>query len=194
MTYKKISETMTTKELLDDAVAHLMTEKGEQFSIRDICSYAGVSIGTFYTYYKSKDEVRLARLQYMDKHLLEEVAQQLEGTSGEKLIQFLLGYLKRSQYRGLSFTREVYKSILNSSVTQEEAQGRVMYQLIYEIIREGQEKGEFNAQETANALTDMTVAFIRGIPVDWCHKQGAYDMMEFAQKACQIWVDGLQAK
>lgn len=37
MAYKVISTQMSTKELLDQSAAELMAERGEKFSVRDVC-------------------------------------------------------------------------------------------------------------------------------------------------------------
>ena len=49
-----------TKERLHDTALELMDKYGlENITIQDICNAAGVSVGTFYNYYKTKDELLL---------------------------------------------------------------------------------------------------------------------------------------
>ena len=192
MGYKVISTEMSTKELLDKSAAELMAEHGEKFSVRDICKKAGVSVGTFYTYYKSKDEICMERLRYMDMFLELTHTECLCETQGEQLTQFLLRYLVRSAQRGLSFSREVYRGILMCGVTEEQAHARRFFQITRDIIAKGQQEGEFSSAVSADTLADMTIAFARGLAVDWCHKEGAYDIESFAKQACEVWVAGLK--
>lgn len=192
MAYKVISTQMSTKELLDQSAAELMAERGEKFSVRDVCQRAGVSVGTFYTYYKSKDEICLERVRYMDQYLVELAAERLTGSPADKLAGFLVAYLERSIARGMTFSREVYKSILLSETTPEQARLRHFYRLVRGLLEEGQEQGDFAREYSSEELADMTVAFARGLAADWCHKGGQFDLTEFGKRACSIWVRGLK--
>lgn len=192
MAYKVISTQISTKELLDQSAAELMAERGEKFSVRDVCQRAGVSVGTFYTYYKSKDEICLERVRYMDQYLVELAAERLTGSPADKLAGFLVAYLERSIARGMTFSREVYKSILLSETTPEQARQRHFYRLVRGLLEEGQEQGDFAREYSAEELADMTVAFARGLASDWCHRGGQFDLAEFGKRACSIWVRGLK--
>lgn len=194
MGYKVISTEMSTKELLDNAALKLMTEKGENFTVRDICRLAGVSVGTFYTYYKSKDEVSLERLQYMDQYLLDSYAEISGESCRERLENFLSSYIFFSARRGLTFSREVYRSILMTTVSPDSCKNRTLYKIIRELILEGQRKGEFTSDLSADALSDSAIALIRGLAVNWCHQGGSYTLTERAKDSFLIWLNGLQVK
>ena len=194
MGYKVISTKMSTKELLDNAAVKLMAEKGEHFTIRDICCLAGVSVGTFYTYYKSKDEIALERLQYMDQYLLDAYAGIKGDTCRERLENFLSSYVFFSARRGLTFSREVYRSILMTTVPPDSCRTRALYKIIHELIQQGQKKGEFTTTLSADSLSDSTVALIRGLAVNWCHQGGSYELTECAKNSFRVWLNGLQVK
>lgn len=194
MGYKVISTEMSTKELLDNAAVKLMAEKGENFTVRDICRLAGVSVGTFYTYYKSKDEISLERLQYMDQYLLDSYAEITGESCRDRLENFLSSYIFFSARRGLTFSREVYRSILMTTVSPDNCRNRVLYKIIYELIQEGQQKGEFTSSLSADTLSDSTVALIRGLAVNWCHQGGSYALTERVKDTFHVWLNGLQVK
>ena len=57
-----------TKERLHDTALALMDKYGlENLTIQDICNAAGVSIGTFYHYYRTKDELMLRGVFRVDQ-------------------------------------------------------------------------------------------------------------------------------
>ena len=76
---------LETKRKLMEAAQKLICEKGlNDTSVEQITETAGVSKGTFYTYFKKKEDIVLALSRGMFGEILEQ-AKSLEGTFLEKL-------------------------------------------------------------------------------------------------------------
>ncbi|MEG0541506.1 MAG: TetR/AcrR family transcriptional regulator [Angelakisella sp.] len=182
-----------TLEAINDAAVRLIGEKGiEKLTIRDICREVGIATGTFYNYYKSKNELVLHRLLYMDKHLREEVLPTLSGSYEEQMIQLMVGYTAHSIRKGVPYCSEIFQIIQTAHITPEQERQRFFYRCVYDIIAQGQCSGEFNAATDPHELTVMTIAFVRGLNVDWCRKDGIYDLRELVAKSMRIWLQGLK--
>lgn len=192
MGYKVISAEVSTKELLEKTVLELMAEKGENFTVRDICKRAGVSIGTFYTYYKNKDAAVLMRLRIMDDHLLTVYETCPDSSYAVRLKSFLDSYIESSILYGYVATREQYRSVLMAEMPLKESEQRPLYKLTKSLIKDGQSAGEFTAAHTSDFLTNATIAFIRGLVYNWCHQGGTYELLEPAKEATSLWIDGLK--
>lgn len=65
---------------------------------------------------------------------------------------------------------------------------RFYYQLITQLIKEGQQKGEFDRKESAEALADTYASLERGLIYDWCVKGGAGSLSAKGQKILSIYL------
>ena len=68
---------------------------------------------------------------------------------------------------------------------------RFYYQLITQIIKEGQQKGEFDREESAESLTDTYASLERGLIYDWCVKGGTESLSAKGQKILSIFLKHL---
>lgn len=68
---------------------------------------------------------------------------------------------------------------------------RFYYQLITRLIKEGQQKGEFRREETAEALADTYASLERGLIYDWCVKGGTESLSAKGQKILAIFLQHL---
>jgi len=86
-----------------------MQNKGiQQTTIADICKKANVSVGSFYNYFSSKDDVLYAVYQSADKYFEDVVEQELAGLSAyEKIITFIRHYARYNTEQGLDFIKPV---------------------------------------------------------------------------------------
>ena len=86
---------LETKRKLMEAAQKLICEKGlTDTSVEQITETAGVSKGTFYTYFKKKEDVVLALSRGMFGEILEQ-AKSLEGTFLEKMKKYnVMSYRK----------------------------------------------------------------------------------------------------
>lgn len=80
-------------------------------------------------------------------------------------------------------SEEKAKNLLNKS--------RFYYRLIPDIIREGQEKGEFRKEETAQEIADNYFSLERGIICDWCIKDGSDSLTRRGHRLMQIFLKEL---
>jgi hypothetical protein len=65
---------------------------------------------------------------------------------------------------------------------------RFYYKLIPQLIAEGQESGEFQKEETVEALADTYASLERGLIYDWCVKGGQESLSEKGQRILPVYL------
>jgi 5-bromo-4-chloroindolyl phosphate hydrolysis protein len=65
---------------------------------------------------------------------------------------------------------------------------RFYYKLIPQLIAEGQEKGEFRREETAEVLAETYASLERGLIYDWCVKGGKESLSEKGEKILPVYL------
>ena len=69
----------TRRKILDAAEAEFGEKGFHEGSVSGITQRAGVALGTFYTYFESKDEIFRATVSYMSRRIHEWIAERVEG-------------------------------------------------------------------------------------------------------------------
>lgn len=179
----------TQKKIYDISIS-LMEKKGfNGITIEEICQKAGVSIGTFYNYFKSKDDIFFDIYKRADEYFEKTVSPSLKDLnikSAEKTVRFFKYYAHYNQKRGLENITQLYNT-KNRFFT---IKGRYMQNLLIEIISEGQALKQFTNSMTPDEITDYLFIASRGVVYDWCIHEAKYDleqkMKEYMEKLVMI--------
>ena len=168
-------QALRTKNRIFDATLALMTEKDfANVNIEDICNAADVSVGTFYNYYKSKNEVFYELYSRADQYFKETVDfEELEG-SREGILKFFYFYASYCETTGV----ETMTQMMTASNKNFNKKNRYLQVLLTEIFRKGLTSGMIQSEKTASELCELYFIVARGVLFDWCLNDGQYDLKE----------------
>lgn len=170
-----------TQRKLIDAVIRLAQEKRyETVTVKEICAAAGVSTGSFYHQFGSKDDLVLATYQKVDWLLTESFLQSCRDLPPAQALDRLLR-------RYVSFVRDeiglvlaqYYRVRLNhfGPEVQQETD-RPYFREVRHILEEAQRQGLLLSPLAPLPLTELLLCLVRGLFVDWLIQSGRYDLME----------------
>lgn len=188
---------LETKKAIFESAISLFKEKGfENVYIDEITAKAGTSKGSFYTYFKSKDEVIFEHYNKIDEHY--DIVYRALPTELDCSIK-LLAVLKE----GLIFTEKLGHKFLSIvlysqlSNLDDDATSiimgkeRTIYQIVNQLIKEGREKGEFNPPVSSEELAEMLLCFYKGLYLDWCLTRGKFPFIERGEKQLKTFINSL---
>lgn len=178
------AQAIRTKKKIYNVAIELMDKKGfEKTTIEEISKKAGVSVGAFYHYYKSKNAIFFEVYKVHDEYFKNEVAQQLtQENSFDQIITFFKFYGRYDNNKGLDFIRQLYNTQNKFFIDHR----RYMYDLLERIIINGQEKNEIIMDMTAENISDYFLIMARGIVYDWCLHEASYDLAEMMEKQLRL--------
>lgn len=173
---KRKAQAQKTKKTIYKVAMQLMNKKGfNNTTIEEISKKAHVSVGTFYLYYKSKDDIFFELYHKADVYFKNEVSRQLaEKNSFDQILVFFKCYAKYNYERGLDAISQLYNTKNKLFI----AKGRYMGLLLEKIIETGQEKKELILDMTPQSIADYLFIMARGTVYDWCLHDGDYDLEE----------------
>ncbi len=179
-------QAIKTKNKISKVAVELMNKNGfNNTTIEEISSKAGVSVGAFYHYYKSKEDVFLDIYKEADDYFKDEVEDKLTSESTlENIMIFFRYYAKYNNERGIENTSQLYNTKNKLFI----AKGRYMKTLLEEVIVKGQEKGDVRTDMSPEEIVDYLFVFTRGIVYDWCIHEGDYDLEEVMDKQMERFV------
>lgn len=169
-----------TKNKIYQVAIKLMEEKGyTNIKIEDICNEAEVSIGSFYNYFKSKNDILIEVFKRIDDYFREELKNRLEENSVcENVVLFFSYYAKYSEILGVDTAKCLYTPEVKMFLIQ----GRYIQNLLQEILIKGQKSGEISEEIDLDIMNSDLFIAARGIIFDWCVNDGKYDVREFMEK------------
>lgn len=166
-----------TKEKIFQAAKRILQKKGyEELSIKNICEEAGVSNGSFYHHFKTKDDLLSYYIEdqpTINPDLLE-TPKDIEGAK-QGIIRVYMNYVKYCRELGVEFMAEYYDTknqALNAAIRTERPYPIVTVQTYVEkaikadVVRLNVEIEEFT--------TDIRMIVIGNV-FEWCIKHGEAD-------------------
>lgn len=186
-------ETESERSRIVKAAWELFHEKGyEETTITDVITRSGVTEECFYQNFSQKDD-----LEHTLGDLFDEKYAQLMVSMNPRFSHYeQLVYLNRELFEMIE-TQVPFQLVehIYVGMPQERQEllnkNRFYYQLITQIIKEGQQKGEFDREESAESLTDTYASLERGLIYDWCVKGGTESLSAKGQKILSIFLKHL---
>ncbi len=177
LTKRKIQANRTRKKIFDVAI-ELMEKNGfNNMTIEDICEKAGVSVGTFYHYYQSKEDVFYELYRKADEYFIEVVTPALDNLTAdtwEKIIIFFKYYAEYQTKQKFENTSQVYNAKNKLFIDED----RYMITYLFELVAKGQENNELNSDMSSRDTAVYLFIVSRGIVFDWCVHDAGYDLVE----------------
>jgi AcrR family transcriptional regulator len=173
---KRQIQAQNTQDLIYKTAIEMMEQKGFQnIKVEEICNAAGVSIGSFYNCFKSKNDILNEVFRQIDEYFMYTVADQLKsGSSIDKIKKYFEIYAGYNIDRGLEFVKQLYGVRNNLFITK----GRYLQTILMNIIEDGQNSGEITIDMTSDEIVEFLFVAIRGVIYHWCLHDGQFDLVD----------------
>ena len=185
-----------TKARIVAAAWKLFYEQGyEDTTVEDIVFESETSKGSFYHYFDGKDAL-LGSLSVLFDEKYEELRPQIdpEADAVDTLV-----YLNRELFSMIdnSVSMELLTRLFSSQlVTRGEKhlldRNRTYFKLLYQIIREGQSRGQLRTDMTVNEIVKAYAMFERGLMYDWCLSGGEYSLSRYGALMMPMFLQGFR--
>ena len=166
-----------TREKIFQAAKRILQKKGyEELSIKNICEEAGVSNGSFYHHFKTKDDLLSYYIEeqpQIDPDLLE-LPDSVAGVK-KGIIQVYMNYVRYCRELGGEFMAEYYDTknqALNASIRTERPYPIVTVQTYVE---KAVEAGVVRLDVQIDEFTTDIRMIVIGNVFEWCIKHGEAD-------------------
>jgi AcrR family transcriptional regulator len=172
-----------TRHRIYTSAIELMEENGfGNFTIEDISKRAGVSVGAFYHYFDSKNDILADIFYRADDYFSTQVASSLNNKRIlEQIIEYFDHYAKFNVDCGIETTQQIFNAKIKFFIEK----GRPMLEMLEDLIRQGQEKNEIRRDTDAKELVKYLLVMARGIVFDWSIYDGSYDLEATMHKYMQ---------
>ena len=182
-----------TKERIFRAARHILQKKGyEELSIKNICEEAGVSNGSFYHHFKTKDDLLSYYIEdqpSINPDLLDLPRDSREAK--ETIVYVYLNYVHYCQELGVEFMANYYtpkNQSLNPLIRTERPYPIVtVHNYLDKCIQAGIVSPRLSLEDIT---TDIRMIVIGNV-FEWCLKTGDADFEGNMKRSLQVYLDGI---
>ncbi len=178
----KTEDSQNSKQILIDAAVKLIKEQGADFiTVRKLCSEAELSVGTFYHYFRDKDDLLMYFIQeisFKECVLLNDIS-----CITQRIIELYIKLVKRYMELGMEFMKCFY-TLSNSSLSAYMSEingafldGTVMARCEEELSK-AQAEGFIIKEANPHRMTSDICTIVNGCIFDWCLTGGKSDLKE----------------
>src|ERR1700730_3909640 len=197
MTARPDLSAVRKNQILDAAMTVFARSGFHEARMDDIVQESGLSKGTLYWYFKSKEEIITAISQRLFATDIEQVESLLnaEGTVSERVQQ-----LMRDRVQGLqemsgvvAILVEFYAVALHQDDVRQfiKSYFQNFHELLIALIQQGIERGEFRPVDALAAATALDAVF-EGLIVRWLIDPDAVQWRSLGEAAIRFMLDGLK--
>ncbi len=200
-TSKRTVKAMKTKKKIFEAARHLIIKYGiENVSVDSIVEVAGVSKGTFYVHFESKDALlaalvndytQMADMDYssfLNAHIDHKSVFETLLLLAEEISSFIEDNI------GIDSMRALYKAHLTKTIdtTSALSYNRKIYDLLRRVLEKGVHQGELREDISIDSLAKHLILSIRGIVFEWCVRYPNFNLKEQVLDHFEILLYGLK--
>ena len=186
---RRVKSQQTRKKIFD-AAAKLLREHGEEYlTIANICETAGVSKGTFFYHFNSKDDLMLYYLEEGLDTFIEEHDSSIVEEAGDDVCLLIWRlyhqYLDYCQQTGIEFISNYYQTS-NKALDARSTMGTAetmnnMLRTCTEGLRRAQANGYVRKDWSAEDMSFDCCSVVKGCVFEWCLSGGAINLLAHAQ-------------
>lgn len=185
---------LETKRKLMHAAKQIVCEKGlVNTSIEEITAACGVSTGTFYTYFKRKEDIIFALSREMFSEIYEN-AQVHDGPFMERLQCYMVnfsGYIEKSS---LKLCQEWVRNTVDPDIVEnpdDRNKLRADIEAMQQLIETGIARSELKPSAPAALLARTLIDVLYGEMLCWDMSGGAYSFTERTQEFCRVFLPAM---
>ena len=178
---------LETKKKLLTAAKRIISERGlAGTSVDEITEACGVAKGTFYTYFKRKEDVVYALCNEMFAEILDD-AMSRKGTFMERLAFYMMGFASYIEESSLKLCQEWIRNTVEPDVSgNRDGMNKLEFDLksLKSLFEDGISRGEIKRNAPVEQLAQTLTEVLYGAMLCWATSNGKYDFKEQTRTFC----------
>lgn len=184
-----------TKAKLLVSAKKLISERGfDRVSVEDITRDSGVAKGTFYHYFKCKEDV-VAELSFQSAQATISKAINREGSVTERCYYFFVETCRDAEWTGIRLVRQWLRETMERPAEDSEARDALynIYNAVISIYKahQGEGPGELMKDAPLDTLAKLMMSHLIGVLTVWCMMNASFSITGESTKYMKIDIENL---
>lgn len=192
---KRQQSAIKTKQKLIQAALKLLKENGlGSINVEEITKEAGVAKGTFYVYFKCKEDIIAEYSRYPFREIDDELKNMQETNLIDKLTYYFHRFMQCVEAPGINICREWIKAVIDPNNTQNsQDSGKWVYdfEMLKEILDTAIKNNELKKETPVELLTHLIISQLYGMMTCWCMSDGKFEPLDWTDKFCKVQIKNI---
>ena len=184
---KRQKSAVETKRKLISAGLELIKEKGfDAINVEDITKKAGVAKGTFYVYFKRKEDIVMEISRTPFGEIAEELEQMENAELFDKLRHYFQRFMEQVEFCGIQVCREWIRNVIDPNNVPETMNSKKWfydYEMLESILKNAK---EFKEDTPIELLTHIIISELYGMMLCWCMSDGKFEPLDWTDRFCDV--------
>ncbi len=194
MNNRKILAEQTKRKLISTAL-EMITERGfDVINVEDITKRAGVAKGTFYTYFKRKEDIVLEISRAPFSEIAEELEKMKETEIVDKLTFYFHRFMECVENCGINVCREWIRNVINPNFVHENTDRQKWnydVEMLRNILEKSVKDNRLKEETPVELLTHIIISELYGMMTCWCMSDGRFEPLDWTEKFCKFQLKNL---
>jgi AcrR family transcriptional regulator len=166
------------QKIITSALQLFQVQGYRQTSVSDICGKAGIATGTFYHYYKSKQDILAGYIEHANQEVLDYYHNLHSGTISELFLQVV--DFKASLYtvRGPELVNDLYSALVTTHAYPFDLYEYTFFHISAELYQRGIAAGEFRSEVDPQSFADTAACIFFYSALVWSQQTSPSDLRE----------------
>ena len=194
MTKRQQNALITKQKLLDTAEDLIKTNGLSSLSVEEITKEADVAKGTFYTYFKHKEDIIAEICRGYFKQIELEITKTKNKNIVEKLTVFFVKFMDAVEIYGINICREWIKSALDPKTALDNngiSKWQYDFNMLENILKTAVKNNELKKNTPIELLVHLIISQLYGMMTVWCMSDSVFEPKNWTKKFCNIQLKAL---
>lgn len=186
MPTKRQENALKTKQKLIDTASELISS-GEfnDFNIEEITKACGVAKGTFYTYFKNKEELSNEVCRNLFNNIVFRMQKMKDKSFVERLEHYFSSFMVEVERYGINICREWIRNVIDPNGSGEgwdNSKWQFDIDMLKEILNNAVADGELKTDTPVELITHTIICELYGMMTCWCMSDGVFEPLDYTDK------------
>ena len=175
----------TRRKLIDTAENLLKTNGFNALCVEDITKSAGVAKGTFYVYFKHKEDIVSEICRAYFKQIENKLSEMTDADLIEKLSVYFDNFMKAVELYGINICREWIRSAIDPKTAPDYtdmSKWQYDINMLTNILNNAIENRELKKDTPVELLTHLIISQLYGMMTCWCMSDGVFEPKDWTKK------------
>lgn len=185
MTKRQENALKTRKKLMDTAEELLKTNGFNALCVEDITNVAGVAKGTFYIYFKHKEDIISEICRGYFKEIEIKINEMPNSDLIEKLSLYFDNFMKAVELYGINICREWIRSTIDPKTAPDNtdmSKWQYDVNMLKNILNNAIKNKELSQDTPVELLTHLIISELYGMMTCWCMSDGKFEPMDWTNQ------------
>ena len=184
MTKRQENALKTRKKLIETAEGLLKANGFNALCVEDITKAAGVAKGTFYVYFKHKEDIVAEICRGYFKEIEDEISGMSDSGLVEKLSLYFDNFMKAVELYGINICREWIRGSIDPNTAPDNtdmSKWQYDVNMLQSILINAVKNNELKKDTPVELLTHLIISELYGMMTCWCMSDGVFEPKDWTR-------------